>query len=212
MKTCKSCGKTKHFAEFYKAAKAKDGCASRCKPCDLEYQRGRKQEKRIAALRWAASKKGQDYKEKLRLRTKQKRVAQLGEKLRAFASVALDAISVWRKNATVRTAARINATPHWLTKEQRSRTMQVYALTQQLQEVLGAVYHVDHIVPLISDQVCGLHVWWNLQPLSEVENVKKGNLFNPAIYPAQGEVAFPAGDGPEAGRIPAQVMERNQDE
>ncbi len=35
--------------------------------------------------------------------------------------------------------------------------------------------------------------------------------FNPAIYPLQGQVAFPNGDGPQAERFSAQ-MERNQDE
>ena len=94
-------------------------------------------------------------------------------------------MQLWKSNnldkcaaiSAKRRAAKSNATPSWLTIEQLSEIQQMYSLAKELAWLNqdGSAFHVDHIIPLQGDNVCGLHVPWNLQLLPASENFKKSN-------------------------------------
>lgn len=64
-----------------------------------------------------------------------------------------------------RRANKLKATPSWANK----------SLIKEIYNNRPEGCHVDHIYPLVSDWVCGLHVETNLQYLTAEENIRKGN-------------------------------------
>lgn len=70
------------------------------------------------------------------------------------------------------------ATPKALTKEQRQQIAGIYEHMRDCRAVTGEDYHVDHIVPLMGENICGLHVPWNLQVLPAYVNQAKSNIFD----------------------------------
>lgn len=79
------------------------------------------------------------------------------------------AYQVQRRRAWVK-----QATPKWLTKEQRREMMALYVEAASR----PGEWHVDHVVPLRNKLVCGLNVPWNLQIITGDENRQKGNRFD----------------------------------
>lgn len=84
--------------------------------------------------------------------------------------------SLWRKNnlqthsaaQANRRASKIKATPIWANK----------CALKEIYKGCPRGMHVDHIIPLKNDLVCGLHVPENLQYLTFEENVLKSNKFD----------------------------------
>lgn len=71
-----------------------------------------------------------------------------------------------------RKASKLQATPAWAND---FFIKEAYHLAKVRERVLGGKWHVDHIVPLRSKIVCGLHVENNLQVIPAVINMRKGN-------------------------------------
>jgi len=89
---------------------------------------------------------------------------------------------VLTQNAAVRRAKQRNATPSWSSDEfERLVISEAYRLAKLRSTMVGVVHHVDHIVPLQSTLVCGLHCAANLQVMPGFENQSKKNLYWPEM-------------------------------
>lgn len=75
---------------------------------------------------------------------------------------------VKRFSTANRRAKLLQATPKWLTPEQRKEIRDIYLSCPD-------GYEVDHKIPLQGENVSGLHVPWNLQHLTIRENRAKNN-------------------------------------
>jgi 5-methylcytosine-specific restriction endonuclease McrA len=73
------------------------------------------------------------------------------------------------------------ATPRWLTTEHLEEMKNLYLLSEMQAADTGLAHHVDHIVPIMGKTVCGLHVPWNLQVITQEANLKKGNRLPPEL-------------------------------
>ena len=87
--------------------------------------------------------------------------------------------------SSFRRAAQRQSVPPWLTEEDRGEIERIYALSQWMASVTGENFHVDHIYPLTSDFMCGLHVPSNLVVLSASDNARKSNTWWPGQLDCQ---------------------------
>lgn len=78
---------------------------------------------------------------------------------------------VLERNAR-RKASQLNATPVWATV---FFMREAYRLARLRTELFGFPWHVDHIVPLKSKRVCGLHCEFNLRVIPGRDNIVKNN-------------------------------------
>ena len=158
MKKCYSCKKIKPFNEFHKNKKLNDGHATDCKNCVSE----------IRKIRYNRKKEEIATKSKI-YRTKNREVL-LAKKREYYY------LNKSENNArkVKYMANKIKATPLWFEKEKINN---LYELALKIRN-WGCDVAIDHIVPLNSPIVCGLHCLNNLQILTSIQNGTKSNTFN----------------------------------
>ena len=99
-----------------------------------------------------------------RRKERNRRWAKLLEKAHAISrDASSQALRRWQKAM---------ATPLWANK---GAMLAIYREARRLERETGKPHHVDHIVPLVSRRVCGLHCEHNLCVLPGSENTSKGN-------------------------------------
>jgi hypothetical protein len=177
MKNCTRCNIEKEICNYHKCAKSPDKLAYYCKSCTSIvgklYQIKNKDKSTKKTQDWRTNnpdkykKSCEDY-----YINNKDRLSKLNKNWKIKHRSKATAIEAKRR------ATKIQATPNWLTKEQIQQIEEFYEIAQAFKLYTGQEYHVDHIVPLQGENVCGLHVPWNLQVISAKENLSKSNKFD----------------------------------
>lgn len=204
VKKCSKCGETKLLELFNKTRNTKDGRTSHCKICKSLARKDNAEaiaeQKKIwyeANKEDVAEKSKADRKEnpekhaaqeaakyvknkdkiKARVLDYQKRVPDVNR--RASKRYRDANPHLGRAKTAKRRAIKLRATPKWADTEfEQFYLVEIYHLAQ-LRSEMGIEHHVDHIVPLISKKVCGLHCSANLQVITAPENLAKSNKYWP---------------------------------
>ena len=196
-KVCPRCKETKLRECFNKNRSAKDGLDTYCNPCrkairDPEYHANyyRANKEKSAEYQKAWTEKNKEKVEAQRKERYQKNREHLLQQKKEYYQKNKESILEYKstyqkvnrhkKNATEakRHSAKLQRTPPWLSEDQEAEIESFYWLSKDLSRVTGEKYNVDHIVPLQGENVCGLHVPWNLQVLPSDVNISKGNKFD----------------------------------
>lgn len=203
MKTCNKCHLEKDFVAFSKCRSIPGGYHRRCKLCDKLWRDSHKIEKARTVKKYQDKNK-----EKISLKSKKRRGKNIEEyrkreqksrdkrrdkeRIRSRKNYEKNKIKIGvyksdyaKKNAAKyrgycakRNAAKLNATPKWLTEEHWKQIQAFYDEAHRLTQETGISHEVDHIDPLQGKDVCGLHVPWNLRVITMISNRQKGNGIN----------------------------------
>jgi hypothetical protein len=195
-KQCSKCGEVKPLNSFNKDKRKKNGLRASCKICQESRNKKYRQNNRSKLSQYNkeyyqnnhgrllqhSKKYYQNNRDKVLQRTQEYYQDNRDEILQRKQEYCQNNPGKRRALRARRRAAKRNATPPWADK---AAINAIYAEALWLQEFTGEPYHVDHIVPLKSDFVCGLHVPANLQTLPGAENLAKSNRSWPEQLPCQ---------------------------
>lgn len=184
-KRCGKCGEAKDVEAFQKRKASRDGREGTCKKCRTEGKRKWYAENRDKYRKtnkaWAD--KNREYLYKKRRQWGEENEERLIKYREANRERFVKAARQWQRdnasrhaaNVSRRRSAKIMRTPNWLTEEHLAEIEGFYHEAREVTAKTGVKHVVDHIVPLLGETVCGLHVPWNLQVITFSRNCRKGN-------------------------------------
>jgi hypothetical protein len=180
-KKCVSCDQEKLLSDFHKDRSYKDGYKYSCKICAKQYYIENKEKfssyysKNKEKILIDRSKYRDENKIKLIENRKQSYILNKDKFVKAQKIYRESNPEVFSAKDARRRAAKLRALPKWLTKAEHEQMKELYEIARMFKLYTGEDYHVDHIVPLQGENVCGLHVPWNLQVIPAKENLSKSN-------------------------------------
>lgn len=173
MKTCNRCKVEKGLTEFHRRAASKDGLAYTCIAC-AKIRSRRQYTENPQAWKEGVKRWQRENRERVNEKCREWR-ARNKEKRKAVCKSWNERNPAKRAEQLARRRAKI-VTPRWADPKAIAG---FYKMAKKIEAETGLKHHVDHIVPLNSPLVCGLHVESNLQIIPASENVLKRNLVWP---------------------------------
>jgi len=190
MKKCSKCSLSKSVSEFRLMKRSADGLTAWCIDChkqaSQEHYLKNKKDRNEAAKLWR--KKNKDKSNEISRSHHRRNSVARGDYNKEWSKLNS---GLRRATAAKRNAAKYRAIPIWANIQQIKR---IYSECKRVQDVTGVRMHVDHIVPLQSKLVCGLHCEANLRIIPGAENEAKRNFWWPDMPEqayAQGQLFAP---------------------
>jgi len=183
IKQCRECGRIAAKSRYHNNPELKQKIIAAA----IEYEK--KNKEKINARKRERYKTDLEYKEKERAR-RNKKFKERWATNEEWRKKKIQKTKDWfEKNkdaqiayANKKKAKRLKAVALWADKK---AIRELYRIAAIKTKETGVKHHVDHVYPLKSPFLCGLHVETNLQVITAEENLRKRNLYWPGQLDCQ---------------------------
>lgn len=175
-KVCIRCKTEKPSSDFGYEPRMADGVKQPCRKCEYQDQKRRQTPEQKAANTVFKKEWKKRNPEKVKAdnrRQQQKNRSKVNENSKRWRQKNKSVMAAHKKK---RRAIKLRAAPVW---SNDFFVQEAYDLARRRTKATGIAWDVDHIVPLRSKLVCGLHAHTNVQVIPKTENLSKRNFYWP---------------------------------